>query len=234
MEGLRFVSSRYALLLDHDFFVIRPDWIRQVLDRVQTKRLAFFGSVWHPRWSYQPRDFPSVHFMLIDLERVPVQELDFAPDMASNRLDALISHPRLPIPGALRTLLQVGQFRDTGWRVRQRFRDSGLRFECLTPHFDVRAALEDAPPLHRLAQRWLPDRRSPIPRTKAVTEQSFLRGLSPLAYRSGWEEFYWHDRPFAFHLRSVGRRALEPVRDTVQDDAELDRLVAHFSESFQG
>lgn len=225
MAGLSLVSSRYVLVIDHDFYVIRPDWIRQLLGHVQARRIAFFGSVWHPRWSYQPRGFPSVHFMLIDLEQVPVSGLDFRPDMNGNRLDALVSHPRWPIPQTLRTLLQVGEFRDTGWRVRQRYRRSGLRLECLVPHFDLRAALRSAPWLHRLAWRWWPDRHSPIPRaTGAFTAQSFLRTDSVAAYTNGWEEFFWQDQPFAFHLRNVGRRGL----NTVQDAAELDRLLERY------
>jgi hypothetical protein len=220
--GLEFVSSRYVLLHDHDFFVIRPDWVRELLEYVEVHRLAFFGSVWHPRWSYQPRGFPSVHFMLIDLEQVPVSALDFTPDMTGDRLDAVISAPHLPIPRALRSLLQVGRFRDTGWRVRDRFRRSTLRFECLVPHWNLEVALDVAPWLHRWLSPWLPDALNPLPRgSSALTDQSFLRSDSVTGYERGWEEFFWRGAPFGVHLRTVGRRA----GDVIQDDAELDRLL---------
>ncbi|MGY2893087.1 glycosyltransferase family 2 protein [Deinococcus sp. UYEF24] len=225
MDSLKRVSGRYLLLLDQDFYVVRPGWIARLLAHAEAQRLAFFGSVWHPRWSYQPRGFPSVHFMLIDLEQVPAAALDFRPDMGGDRLDALISHPRLPLPPALRTLLQVGTFRDTGWRVHDRFRTSGLRFECLTPTFDRDAALQEAHPLHRLTARLLPEHRRTIPGDPAsFTEQSFLRSVSELAHQRRWEEFFWQGEPFAFHLRSVGRRGA----GADEDHAELRRLIEEY------
>ena len=225
MSGLQHVSGRYLLLLDQDFYVIRPDWIAQLLAYAGEHRLAFFGSVWHPRWSYQPRRFPSVHFMLIDLEQVPATSLDFRPDMGGNRLDALISHPRLPLPPALRTLLQVGTFRDTGWRVRDHFRTSDLRSECLTPTFDRGAALREAHPLHRMTARLLPEHRRVVPADPAsFTERSFLRSVSEFAHQRRWEEFFWQGEPFAFHLRSVGRRGAEAD----EDHAELRRLIEQY------
>ena len=224
MAGLRHVSSRYLLLLDQDFYVVRPDWIAQLISHAQAERLAFFGSVWHPRWTYQPRDFPSVHFMLIDLEQVPIGDLDFRPDMDGDRLDVLISDPRLKIPAALRTLLQAGKFRDTGWRVRERFRRSGLRSQGLVPAFDDRTAWCAAHPLHREANRWLPEDRRLIPR-RSVTDRSFLRPVSQIAFQGRWEEFWWQGEPFAFHLRSVGRHSTA----VPEDHAELKRLIELYS-----
>jgi Glycosyl transferase family 2 len=225
MAALQHVSSRFVLLLDHDFFVVKPDWVQSLLEHVTEKKIAFFGSVWHPRWSYQPRGFPSVHFMLIDLEQVDRSALDFRPDMNGNRLDAIISHPNLPLPQGLRTLLQMGAFRDTGWRVRERFINSGLRAECLVPHVNIKEARRDAEPLHRFVAQVLPRVRNPIPRADEITDGSFLRADSLVGYALGWEEFFWRDAPFGFHLRSVGRR----ITDSETDLAELDRLLELYS-----
>lgn len=225
MAALPHVSSRFVLLLDHDFFVLKPNWMRSIIEHTSAAGLGFFGSVWHPRWSYQPRDFPSVHFMLIDLAQVELSALDFRPDRRGNRVDALISHPKLPIGQALRTLLQVGAFRDTGWRVRQRFVNSGLRAECLVPHVNLEKIQREAHPLHRVVAQVLPGLRNPIPRADAVTMQSFLRADSPLGYAHGWEEFFWRDAPFGVHLRSVGRR----ITDSASDLAELDRLLERYA-----
>ncbi len=226
-SALQFVRGRYVLLLDHDFFVVKPGWMRAILEHVTEESIAFFGSVWHPRWSYQPRGFPSVHFMLIDLEQIDRSALDFRPDMNGNRLDTLISQPNLPLPQGLRTLLQTGAFRDTGWRVRQRFMDSGLYTECLVPHVNLESARRDAEPLHRFVARVLPRLRNPIPRADEITSQSFLRADSPLGYALGWEEFFWQGVPFGFHLRSVGRR----ITDSEADLAELDRLLGRYAVS---
>ena len=229
MAGLRSVQSRYLLVIDHDFYVVRPMWIEQILEHTRSQGLAFFGSVWHPRWSYQPRDFPSVHFMVIDLEQVSLDELDFTPDLSADRWDALVSSPRTPIPQALRVLLQVGRFRDTGWRVRERYRRSALNTERLQVHWNRTAALETAPALHRALEGVLPEALNPYPRTgKELTGQSFLRPVSSLGYGWGWEEFSWQSVPFALHLRGIGRGAVRGVAGA-EEAAELERVLAELT-----
>jgi hypothetical protein len=221
MLGLRAVQTRYVLVLDHDFYAVRPAWMDQVLRYAGSKGLAFWGSVWHPRWSYQPRDFPSPHCLLIDLEQVRLEDLDFAPDMGSDRLDAFVSNPRTPIPQPLRTLLQVARFRDTGWRVRERFRTSGLRFERLQVHWNRDAALEAAPALHRALADVLPTAFNPYPKgSDELTEASFLRAASSFGSAWGWEEFFWQGTPFALHLRGVGRGVAH-----AGEAAELERVL---------
>ena len=214
-SALERVRSRFLLVIDHDFYVVRPDWMREVIQHMLLRELAFFGSVWHPKWSYQYRDFPSVHFMLIDLQRVPLETLDFMPDIGGDAWDNFISSPRVPMPRSLRVLLQAGRFRDTGWRIKRRFAQS-VSFECLTPYFDLVG--ESASGLQRFAQKFLAQRWSVSPTSEArVIAQSFLKLLSPSAHLSGWEEFFWRERPFAFHLRMVGRRGIDQSDQRVLD-----------------
>ena len=225
MAGLRAVQSRYLLVIDHDFYVVRPGWIESILEHVRLNNLAFFGSVWHPRWSYQPRDFPSVHFLLIDLGQVKLEDLDFRPDFGADRWDAFVSDPRTPIPSALRTLLQVGRLRDTGWRVRSRYRMSGLTAERLQVHWNREAAIDAAPTLHRTLMGGLPDAFNPYPRTGAeLTDQSFLRPVSSLGYGWAWEEFFWQGAPFALHLRGVGRGITG-----IEEAAELEYVLCELT-----
>lgn len=229
MAGLRAVQSRYLLVMDHDFYVVRPRWIEQLLEHARSSGLAFFGSVWHPRWSYQPRDFPSVHFLLVDLEQVRLDDLDFTPDFGADYWDAFVSSPRTPLPSALRVLLQVGRLRDTGWRVRERFRASGLKSERLQVHWNRAAALETAPALHRALEGMLPAAFNPYPRSGVeLTDQSFVRPVSSLGYGWGWEEFSWQGAPFALHLRGVGRGAVRGVAGA-EEAAELERVLSELT-----
>jgi len=172
---------------------------------MQRLQLAFFGSVWHPKWSYQYRDFPSVHFMLIDLQRVSRYSLDFRSDIGGDLWDNVVSPPRVLMPRDVRILLQVGRFRDTGWRVQRRF-GQRVRSECLTPHFNLVGERARASGLHRFAQKVLASPWSVLPKSGAqVTQRSFLKSAHAQAYSSGWEEFFWPDCPFGVHLRLVGR-----------------------------
>lgn len=193
MSALPLVNTRFVLILDHDFYVIRPHWMQTMMQHMKARDLHFLGSVWHPRWSYQYRYFPSVHCLMIDLEKVQLEALNFLPDIGGNSFDNFISHPRVPFPIWLRTALQVGQFRDTAWRVYQQFNNQP--HECFVPHF-----IATPNPL-------VPDRFSVIPKKQGYfTQQSFLKTISSFAYENAWEEFFWQDQPFALHLRRVGRK----------------------------
>ncbi len=209
------VKTRFLLILDPDFYVIRSNWIEAVLHNMQALGLACFGSTWHPRWTYQYRYFPSVHFMLFDLKKIPLETMDFTPDIGVNWWDKTLS--RSKIPTSLKTILQIGTFRDTGSRVQRRYRK--IKTECLQPHFDAQSASSGFGVLEKMALH-LPDRFSLIPKRKNYfTTQSFLRQTSPYAYRQQWEEFFWQDEPFGFHLRLVGRES------ALEDQTQLRRLL---------
>jgi hypothetical protein len=212
--ALNAVKTRYVVLLDHDFFVLRPNWIGETFEHLHQHKLAALASQWHPRWSYQPQRLPSVHFLLLDLEQF--SGVDFRPDFFGNRFDALVSSPHLPLPAALRTLLQTGAYRDTGWRLLEQFKTRA--FMCLDVAVDLPRLERGAPWLYRLAQRVLPPSWSPLPKTmRGYTDAHFL---PPQAQELGWEEFFWQGRPFAFHLRRVGNA-------TNQDDtALLEQILA--------
>ena len=83
-EAVKHVNTRYLLILDPDFFIVKTDWIKTILDYMAKHKLAFFGVPWHPRWYRKYRYFPCVHCMFIDLEQVNRHELNFLPDLESN------------------------------------------------------------------------------------------------------------------------------------------------------
>lgn len=206
MVGKAGVATRYLLVIDPDFYVLRPNWVAEVLEHMESRELSLFGSCWHPRWYYQYRGFPTVHFMLIDLHRLPLELLDFTPGIREDWFYRAVDRANW-LPYSLSRLLRLGRLRDTGYRIRESvLREGGHRFETLVPHYT--AQYSDSA-LGRLLHRypWLvPDRLSLTPRKKgAFTEQSFLREMAPRGYAQGWEEFFWQGEPFAVHLRNIGR-----------------------------
>jgi hypothetical protein len=217
--GIRQVRTRYALIIDHDFFVVRSDWLRTIVAHAAAKQLSFFGSAWNPRWAYQARYFPTVHFLLIDLTRVPLDQLDFTPQFATDRAWKMFGDARTLLPGYLRRRWECGRFRDTGWRLRARFKDDPHHpAELLVPSFRPPRPWR---PLVRAIDRVLPERFSRTPRRPGTfTTESFLEQACPEAFAAGWEEFYWQGRPFAVHLRMVARHP-----DAARDLALVQQLV---------
>lgn len=76
---IREVKTRYALILDPDFFIVRPNWIEDVLTHMKQKSLAFFGAPYSPRYPQKYRYFPTVMCVFIDLEQVNKDALNFRP-----------------------------------------------------------------------------------------------------------------------------------------------------------
>lgn len=225
-KALHKVKTRFVLFMDPDFFVLRTGWVETVLSHVAAQRLGIFGAVWHPRWFYQYRNFPPVHFTLIDLHQVPVTEIDLKPLISTDRWWQIINRDRTPWPSVLRDTLKAQRCRDTGWQLYRRYhRDRTIRVGTLLPHY-----LPPQEARYRWEKRLAPLlpaswRKYPSP-GQSFTEQSFLREPWADAYRQGWEEFFFEGAPFAVHLRSVARSMsrVPPARD----DALLDDFLKQF------
>lgn len=203
-ESLKHITTRFAIFLDIDFYVIKPDWITDVLAWMRQNDLAFFGVPWHPKKYIKVRYFPAHHFLAVDGSKVNIRALDFRPGYEAvsslrrlsfrNRLARRvrkIAAKFLPV-GATK----VGTSRDTSYRIFDRYKnDHTIRFEILQPVFK--------PATHNnFWQKFLPDSMSVIPKKKGYFSS---RGFADLGYfdggAEGWEEFLWHGQPFGFHLR---------------------------------
>jgi hypothetical protein len=203
---VRKTETRYLLVLDPDFYILRPDWVNAIPEYMDRHGLGFFGTPWHPRYSRNYRYFPAVHCMFIDLDKVGKLELDFLPEL-----------DRIEVAGnsAKGLLDRIGYFAnrrripwDTGVRVFERFADqTRLPAECTTPVF--RLGPSHFPDFdarnwkHRLIEAMLPERYCYLPKRRdTYTHNGFSERnwvSSPLPDR--WEESLWQGRPFGLHVR---------------------------------
>src|SRR3989338_7002039 len=77
---LTHVKTRFVVILDNDFFVIRPKWLREGIHYLQKHNLAILGAPYYPPDYRKIRYFPSMDFCtFIDSEKVPLDTLDFTP-----------------------------------------------------------------------------------------------------------------------------------------------------------
>ncbi|MFV1978000.1 MAG: hypothetical protein ACC649_01475 [Myxococcota bacterium] len=243
------VETRYALVLDCDFFIVQPDWASNIVEHAATGRLAFFGAPWHPRWFNKYRGFPCVHCLLIDLAVVDPGDLDFQPDLVDDL--AAIADPvdgtggdRIAASqGRLRTVANnlrsiillrdratIRSSRDTGIHLYDRFgNDRTIRFECLQPvfrphqHFVGPRHARGA--LNRLVERLLPERLCFFPKRSETYSETGFRDVDLYdADALGWEEFLWQGSAFGFHLRGFQNR-----RDDRQSLQDLETALATFT-----
>lgn len=114
---MRRTHSPYLLILDPDFYIVRPNWMAEVIDHMERHDLAFFGAPWHPRWTLKPRGFPCLHCLFIDTRKVPIREVDFLPEILERREEyfrAKDGKPKVEIPrNALDVSVLLGM--QLGW-----------------------------------------------------------------------------------------------------------------------
>lgn len=80
-KALNHVTTRYVLVIDPDFFIFREHWVNDVLEYMERYNLSFWGAPYYPDLNWKRRYFPTVSCMMIDLEKMKKDELDFTPEL---------------------------------------------------------------------------------------------------------------------------------------------------------
>lgn len=229
---LEHIETRFVLLIDPDFFIIRRNWIDSVLNHMIKNKLAFIGTPYHPARFIKYRYFPSVICMFIDLKKVNKDDLDFTPeillqeskkDLVGNlekveklsflslkkiiKKNSIIYNILLKILNFLDYTFKrgriIGSSKDTGYKVYLKFaRKRNINYECFIPVFKKSYLKKDF--VQRIAESILPDDWCYVPkREDYFSEKGFKeKGLFDVD-KLGWEEYLWKGKPFGFHIRGV-------------------------------
>lgn len=191
------ITTRFALFLDIDFYIVLPSWMTVIPAYMQKQGLAFFGVPWHPSHERKWRYFPSPHTLFVDLTKIPRNALDFEPifgDMIHPSLSMRIkeSMRRNIIPSRIQRRLDISAFSDTGYPIYRQFAGK-TKYECPQPVFRAVPSFLD---------RLLPDRLSFIPKRVGYFTRTGFGDLGyPNCIARAWEEFMWQGHPYGFHIR---------------------------------
>lgn len=242
------VQTRYAVITDPDLYVVRPDWIAEVIGHMRKRDLWVFGVPWHPRWFQKPRGAPSPHLMVIDLERTgPIADLwspsvlkpetRFVSELWRDFMKGRRTGGRLlledPSRAAWEDLLQrrtIGRAQDTGCRLTAAVTQRGGRWGTAVAVFrpETRfwpasvSPLQSSPELEAmLPEAWCYRPR----RAGLVTQSGFMEAGYPDPGARRWEEFMWRQAPFAFHLRGEAQRRLSLRVDHAGLVADLNAVL---------
>ena len=229
--AIRKVETRYALVIDPDLFVVYRNWIAECLEHMRRRDLRFFGVPWHPRWYRKWRDFPCVHFLLIDLSKVPAAELDFTPAVVEDREKdesprSLWLKKHASVTYA-RMLIETR--RDTGWKLRERFGLAGS--DLISPVVDLDAELNRPKHLQTSRGRWLerlvPRRWRFLPADGTWVGPEDAPGFASDAFDDlEPEKFVWRGAPFAFHMRRNVRDRVFGRHDQTIEEDDLNAVLA--------
>lgn len=196
-KSLGHIKTRFAVILDADFFILQKEWIKNATKHMQKQNLAFFGAPYHPGRFAEYRYFPSGHCLFIDLEKINIKDLDFMPDYE----DVLQKRLFLPRAGKrlskifLRKRSRIGTSRDTGYKVYKKFSTGNAKYETVQPIFNVGKFL--------FYEKLLPDFLSFFPKKTGYFVSDFFRDRGFYdADKNSWEEYVWLNKPFGIHLHN--------------------------------
>lgn len=247
MKALDFVDTRFVLISDPDFFILRPNWINSITTYMDNNDLSFFGVPWHPKWYIKYRYFPCVHCLIIDLEKVHKDELNFMPDFSEvnpfetdgkGKLNSFAAKFKKKIPPQIKLYVKmfknltverrkIGWDGDTGAKFYIRFsQDNNIQHECVTPVYNPIDELQIQVPykLNRLVENVLPDRLRYIPNKNGYYTKSGLFDNNLKAYQ--WEEFLWQNKLFGFHVRGYPKRDKRNLRLEID---HIDNTIKYFT-----
>ena len=253
------VTTRFFASLDSDFMIVRPQWMKEALDHMQNNKLAFFGVTYFPKDMPKYRYFPCVVFMIIDLKRVPLATIDFMPRYNMDAFGhAELAYKKQPreernreekiihaLPRGLRDFLNrlrrtfgfgyrrkfIGAARDTSYAIYERYHNTPLKRDNVTPVFDYAHDPQIAElvfvRINRIIERFLPDSLRYIPGKLGAYTSAGFREMGYFDCRAlGWEEYVWKGKPFATHIHGLktakrGRTDEEEVKNVQRAIDEL-------------
>ncbi len=225
-------KSRFVLIIDADFLIIYPNWIKSEIEHMQKNNLVFLGAPYHPRDYTKTRYFPSVVCLFIDTAKVDLNGVDFRPQYPEvlSKLDHKV-YEETWVEKFLKKLkkwtglylgrrFKIGTSRDSGYYFYKKYYKSDLASECLTPVFRIKGFAGgpkvDFGPRDLSVEKFLPDRLSFIPKKKNYFSETGFRERGYFdAVGSGLEEYLWNDRPFGFHFRGTYETRRSPEEEIV-------------------
>lgn len=222
MAALPQVQTRFLLILDPDLFVVRKNWINEVLAHMEKNQLTFFGAPWYPTLYHKWRYFPCPQFMMIDLARVDKANLNFMPryelkyslTVPAEKADVHNGHKSLlaRVKNQLRVFLKRGSIinssLDSGWQIYQNHKHDPKTYGWVQPVLKLHTKPLRPNWLNSHFNRWLervlPDHWCYFPKQKNyLTTQGFKERGYFDADAYGWDETMFQDQPFSFHLRGM-------------------------------
>lgn len=253
--ALENVKTRYAIVIDPDFYVVRPNWVREILAHMQKNDLAVFGAPWNPRWYQKFRYFPCTHLMVIDTHKLPYRRDMLAPDLVRPggkyislfwqgynefrqhglkfTAKTILKNAKVAFKEDARQRTTIAMSRDTGYTLAGEFAaGNGLKAGILSAVYKRQDGFTPNTVFgpQRLLDAVMPDARSYLPKRAG---NQVDKGFADFAYPDfrglGWEEFVWKGGPFSFHVRGEVHRKPIGRADDVQVLNMLNATLKHMT-----
>lgn len=234
-QAIACCQTRFLLVLDADFYIVRQNWAMDMIRYMDHHELAMLGVPWHPKRSEHYRYFPAVHCTMFDTERMAKTKIDLRPDYPDGAQDPDwpsgydIDRDYFTRTRWAKLIAQLPPFKarrrcytDAGSRLyKQYMQNSRYRFRLIDAVYDASVHRRQLNWKERWLEKLLPDELCYIPKYYAHTsDKSFLAKFASGPISQEWDEFIWLNKPFGFHVHSSVNNQVEQMQD------ELDAVVS--------
>lgn len=209
------IKTRFLVVLDNDFYIVRPEWIGEILLHMKENALAFFGAPYWPADYAKFRYFPSAPFcMFVDLEKIPISTLDFDArfNLQTKLEDKKMKSGLFPLFSIKLRKALVNSSPDCGYNIYEQYYDHpDLSAECVIPVYNSFKESGLSSPLGMIINYFfeflLPDHLSYVPKKPNYYTDIGFKESGYFDVRSrGWQEHMWKKAPFGFHVRGMRQR----------------------------
>ena len=227
--GLKNSNSKYLLIIDPDFFVIRKNWIKNIIEYMEEKNIDLFSSPYHPVKDWTKPFTPCVYFMILNTEKINKNKLNFNPPEINeilNKKKILKKNLFENNPMFYWVLLIGFLFRDKNRYQIRKLGDVGhnlLNFKEINLYLTQPAIskIKDLKLNRLILDRFLPDEYKLIQKNSNFSFKTF-KDFSYYDFRKlGCQEYFWQNMPFAFHLRG----SIKPFDNNLD---ELKKILGKF------
>lgn len=220
------VETRYFVVLDPDFYVLRGGWACDMMEYMREKALALLGAPWSPRHPGRYRYFPTVHCTMVDRAAFAPDRV-YDPGVVTDRKHRNALKMQFKAPGVRASRLRykwrklMARHLRIRWNQSWQAMDSGsalfarylageqIRTECLVPVFkpsEYRRPERLRGIRSRILDTMLPDDYTYLPKRRK--SYALMGGRLPKNEQTkNWEEFLWRGEYFGFHMRGAVSRA---------------------------
>ncbi|MEK7554766.1 MAG: hypothetical protein AAB518_02160 [Patescibacteria group bacterium] len=251
------IQTRFVLFLDYDFFIVRPNWIRDVILHMKQNGLSLFGAPYHPKYWVKFRHFPVQYCLFVDREKIGDAFLtwNFTPQYSEAHLiqgDASEAAKKIykaknPTPtwferirDNIRKRKYIGTSQDMSYDLYRRYaQKSFFKYETFGSTVTLNDFLvhyyvnEVWYKLLYLLEKMIPERWSFVPRNRGgyFTFTRFRDRNLPDVLGTGMEEWWWKNAPMAFHMRGFKERRAQATGKAFNPEENI-QAIQEITEKF--
>jgi len=228
--GIKNSKSKYLLIIDPDFFVIKKNWIKNIIEFMEKKNIDLFSSPYHPVKDWIKPFIPSVYFMILNTEKIKKNNLDFSPPEVNEILNKkkILKQNLFENDFIFYWVLLISfLFRDKYRYQIRKLGDVGhnlLNFKEAKLYLTSPAIskIRDLKLNRLILDKFLPDRYRLIQKNSNFSFKTF-KDFNYYDFRElGCQEYFWQKEPFAFHLRG----SIKPFDNNLDD---LKKILSRFN-----